>query len=186
MRRSVFVTVLLASAVLSGPVGFSEDRQAPEKTWPPAHRHSRAAPAVPDVVSGCASGAPLAKVLIDLRLQGDRCEAEVTPASVCVAPGAVVRFKIENGCASLGDEARPLLEIGQPRPKPHLARRAGSAPESKGPEVFQNCPLRVRHLDKAESLVMHCDIPEGAIEGFYKYSLTGQIVTLDPDVEVHQ
>jgi len=134
-----------------------------------------------DTVSGCVTGAALVKVLVDLKLDKGRCVAEVTPASVCVAAGGVVRFKVQNGCAALAEPDRPALEISQPVFKRRLPGPRG---ETKGSPVFQNCVLRMPKIDRGANQVVLCDVDPQAYEGFYKYSLTGQIEPLDPDVEV--
>jgi len=126
-------------------------------------------------------GASLVKVLIELKPSDKGCTAEVTPASVCVAAGGVVRFKVENGCAALGDPDRPAVQIT----RPVFKRRLTTLPAPTGvPELFQNCVPKVQRIDRAGSQVVLCDVAPDAFEGFYKYGLTGQIVPLDPDVEV--
>jgi hypothetical protein len=176
VRRDVFVTVLLTSVVVfAGAKGCSGDRPAS------ASIHQPAVDLASDTVSGCLRGAALAKVLIALRLEGDRCVPEVTPASVCVAPGGVVRFKIENGCP-LRDPSRPPVEIG---PTEFKRRLDGTTDKITPPDVF-NCSYGISQPKEAMSRhhVIHCDVDERATPGFYKYGLKG-IVSLDPDVEIH-
>ena len=184
MRHERFAIVLLLSmaAVLVGATGCNGD-----KTAPPSRKAvmttvgAQALDLASDIVSGCVSGAALVKVLIDLKLENNRCVPEVTPASVCVAAGGVVRFKVQNGCAALGDPDRPAVEITKPVFKRPLTTQVEP---TDLPELFQNCVLRVQRIDRAASHVVLCDVAEEAYEGFYKYGLTGQIVPLDPDVEV--
>ena len=184
MRHERFAIVLLLSmaAVLVGATGCNGDKTAPPPDKAVAIPVGTHVPDLAsDIVSGCVSGAALVKVLVDLRPEGDRCVAEVTPASVCVAAGGVVRFKVENGCAALGDPGRPALEITQPVFKRRLTTREE---QTRRPQLFQSCSLRVQRIDKGASQVVLCDVAADAYEGFYKYGLTGQIVPLDPDVEV--
>lgn len=177
MHREACVTVLLTSVGLfGGATGCNK---------PPSVE--------PDTVSGCLAGAKRVKVLIELESKDGRCLPEVTPASVCVAPAGVVWFKIQNGrmeksriqngCEFPSDQAGPAVEIGQPSFKRRLDGPKDGAMGSK--ELFLNCPLRIDRLENGASRSFKCDVPTDAIPGFYKYGLTGQIVTLDPDVEVH-
>ena len=185
MRRERFAIALLLSvaAVFGGATGCNGEKPAPPPVRAVASGVSTQAVLLDsDAVSGCVHGAALAKVLIDLKPEGDRCIAEVTPASVCVAAGGAVRFKISNGCATLADPARPAVEITTASFKRPLGR--GPAPIDPPPLFPASCALRVQKIDKGASHVLFCDIAEDAYEGFYKYGLTGQIVPVDPDVEV--
>jgi hypothetical protein len=191
VRYEKFATALLLSmgVVLVSATGCSGDKTAPAPRKAAATTTgTQALDLASDIVSGCASGAALVKVLIDLKPENDRCVPEVTPASVCVARGGVVRFKIENGCSALGDGGRPALEITRPIFKRRLTNRPPTtelaATAATDVELFQNCKLSVQRIDKAASHVVLCDVAEKASEGYYKYGLTGQIVPLDPDVEV--
>jgi len=136
-----------------------------------------------DIFSGCVEGSPLVKILIQLRPTHapKGCSAQVTPASVCVAPGGVVRFKIDNTC-----EGRPAFEITQPRKKNLDGSREALDDKldalSPDRNVFANCSLEVPGPG-AEPL--RCDVGRSVSDGFYKYSLQGEkIEPLDPDVEV--
>ena len=186
MRHEMPAIVLLSmAAVLVGTTGCNADR-TPAPPAPTGEAATSAGTGVPvlatDTVSGCVTGAALVKVLVDLKPEKNRCVPEVTPASVCVAAGGVVRFKVQNGCSALGDPARAAVEITQPVLKRGLTTARG---ETKASPLFQNCVLRVPRIDKGANLVVLCDVDPEAYEGFYKYGLTGQIEPLDPDVEVH-
>jgi len=175
--------LLSVAAVFGGATGCNGEKPAP----PPSGAvvsgvDAQALVLDSDTVSGCIHGAALAKVLVDLKPEGDRCVAEVTPASVCVAAGGAVRFKVSNGCAALGDPTRPALEITKASFKRPLGR--GPAPLDPPPLFPASCSLKVQRIDRGASQVLFCDIAEDAYEGFYKYGLTGQIVPVDPDVEV--
>ncbi len=184
-ERSAIVLSLSMAAVLVGATGCSREETAPLQIRTEVTTIGiQVADLASDTVSGCASGAALVKVLIDLKLKNDRCVPEVTPASVCVAAGGVVRFKVQNGCPALGDPDHPdrsAVEITKPVFKRPLTARVGP---TALPELFQNCMLRIRRIDKAASHVVLCDVAEDAYEGFYKYGLTGSIDPLDPDIEV--
>ena len=39
---------------------------------------------------------------------------------------------------------------------------------------------------KNATAALACEIPDGAAEGVYKYGITGQIKSLDPDIEVRR
>lgn len=183
MRHERFATTLLLSvvAVLAGASGCSGDKAAAPPGRPVAATVStETVRLASDTVSGCVAGAPLVKVLIDLQPQASGCVPVVTPASVCVAPAGVVRFKVKNGCAALGSPERPALEISQPTFK----RALYTSETTTATGLFQSCSLKVQELPATATVVVLCDIAQEAVEGFYKYSLTGQIVPLDPDVEV--
>jgi len=184
VRHEKLAVKLLLSvvAVLVGATGCNGDKAA---VTPPAKEvattvFAQTARLDSDTVSGCVSGAPLVKILIDLQPREAGCVPEVTPASVCVAPAGVVRFKVRNGCAALGEPGRPALEISQPTFK----RALHTAETTTATGLFQSCSLKVQQLPAAATHVVLCEIANDAGEGFYKYSLSGQIVTLDPDVEV--
>jgi hypothetical protein len=186
VRRENFAISLLISVavVFAAATGCNGDKPAQA----PAGQAPRPAAALTidprsDTVSGCVEGAPLVKVLVQLEPRDGRCVAEVTPASVCVAQGGVVRFKIRNDCGALpADPDRPAVEITPPRFKRGLDALRVKATEQ--PALFVNCSLRIPQLDAASSRVLWCDVAEDALDGFYKYGLQGQIEPLDPDVEV--
>lgn len=192
MHREALVAVLVALAAVScSPAARGDGQSAvPAKDQAPASVPAAAAAYLDlksDVVSGCVAGAPLVKILINLRPTDKRgCRAEVTPASVCVAPGGVVRFKIDNECDGLeGEKDTPALEIAQPKFKMGLSPQQKPAREL--PAVLVNCGLKFARVDRrspGHDLVLFCDVPHDAFFGFYKYGLSGKIEPLDPDVEV--
>jgi len=169
VRREAFVTAVVASFLLA--CGSSE---RPRGDGQPLDLKG-------DVASGCVYGAPLVKVLISLHPtdSAKKCGADVTPASVCVARGGVVRFAIVNHCG----EGRGRFEITPPRKKTIDAVHALTDTKAPTPApdqmVFANCDLKnLRRVD-------FCDIGQDVEDGFYKYGLEGDIDSLDPDVEVH-
>jgi hypothetical protein len=179
----VIALLMSMATVLVGATGCNGDRPASApKTEVVAPPRCPGPDLESDTVSGCVCGAALAKVLVDLKPEGDRCVAEVTPASVCVAAGGAVRFKVQNGCASLGSPDRPALEVTRASYKRALGR--GPAPVDPPPLFPASCDLKVHTIDKGASRLLFCEVAEDAYEGFYKYGLTGQIVPVDPDVEV--
>lgn len=181
-ERSAIILSLSMAAVLVGATGCNEEKNpAPLRNTEVTTIGTQVPDLASDTVSGCVSGAALVKVLIDLKLENNRCVPEVTPASVCVAAGGVVRFKVQNACPALGDPDRAAVEITKPVFKRPLTTRVEP---THLPELFQNCVLKVQRIDKAASQVVLCDVAKDAYEGFYKYGLTGLIVPLDPDVEV--
>ena len=186
MRRDRFATTLLLSvvAVFVGATGCNGDRKTPAPATNVATMvSSHLVSPVTDTDSGCLHGAKLVKVLIDLKASEDHCVAEVTPASVCVAPGGAVRFKVLNSSCTQRESGRPAVEIGQPKFK----RPLGNEPvQPVIPPLFQNCVPKVDRIGKGGSQVVLCDVAANAVEGFYKYGLTGQIDPLDPDVEVRR
>jgi hypothetical protein len=189
VRHERFATTLLLSvvAVFVGATGCNGDKSAPR---PKTNAGTTAGTSVgtqsirldTDTVSGCVSGAPLVKVLIDLKPSADHCAPEVTPASVCVAPGGVVKFRVHNGCRDLGKPDLPALEITQP-----AFKRALFGTETwTGGGLFQDCSLKIPQIAAGASPVILCEIAADAVDGFYKYGLKGDIDPLDPDVEVRR
>jgi hypothetical protein len=189
VRHERFATTLLLSvlAVFVSAAGCNGDKSAPT---PKTNVGTTAGTSIgtqsirldTDTVSGCVSGAPLVKILIELKPSADRCAPEVTPASVCVAPAGVVRFRVHNRCGDLGKPDRPALEITQP-----AFKRALFGTETwTGGGLFQNCSLKVPQIAAGASQIILCDIAADALDGFYKYGLEGDIVPVDPDVEVRR
>jgi hypothetical protein len=189
VRHEGFATTLLVSvvAVFVGATGCNGDRAAPS---PKATSATTAGGSVSaqtirldtDTVSGCAHGAALVKILIDLKPSADRCAPEVTPASVCVAPAGVVRFRVHNGCGELGKPDRPAVEITQPEFKRALF---GAEPWTGG-GLFQSCSLKIPQMAAGANQVILCEIAADAPDAFYKYGVKGDIEPIDPDVEVRR
>jgi hypothetical protein len=184
-ERPALVLLLSLGTVLGGAAGCEGDRlPAP----PPGHP----APVLDsDTVSGCVTGAALVKVLVELNLdEKGRCVPEVTPASVCVAAGGVVRFRVHNRCTARGDAGRPAVLISQPVFKRKLAapreeeKPAAARDERRYEPLFRSCELTVAKISQGADHVVLCDVDTEAYEGFYKYGVTGHIEPLDPDVEV--
>ncbi len=188
MRHERFATTLTLSvvAVLAGATGCNGDRAAaPPKTNGGASTSAgigtQSIRLDTDTVSGCASGAPLVKVLVDLKPSADKCAPEVTPASVCVAPAGVVRFRVHNGCGDLGKPDRPAVEITQPEFKRALF---GTEPWTGG--LFQSCSLVIPRVAAGANQIILCEIAADAPDAFYKYGVKGDIEPIDPDVEVRR
>lgn len=187
MRRESLVAVLMMAALAACSDAAPGAGQAPAPAKETAAvaglGDSHPAPSVmSDLVSGCVYGAPLVKVLINLQPKAaDHCVAEVTPASVCVTPAGVVRFKIQNGCPDLDLPGRAALEIKVQKFKGSLS---GQQVEARTLDIFQNCSLQVLKIKKGENPVVLCDVVPDATHGFYKYGLKGLVDPLDPDVEV--
>jgi hypothetical protein len=164
-------------------------KDAPSATDP---GDSYPAPSVAsDIVSGCVEGSPLVKAVITLKVVEEKCHADVTPASVCVVRGGVIRWKIDNYCGPLvGSDAMPALEITAPIFKAPLdgLRESQQSQASKAPPPkLASCGLKARTVEdrsKAGNVLLFCEVDKNARYGFYKYGLKGQIDPLDPDIEV--
>jgi hypothetical protein len=182
VRREAMVAALVAFPVLAcGPTARGDGQAPPAEGGTEAVAASSAG-LKSDTFSGCVEGAPLVKVLIHLRASQTPkgCSADVTPSSVCVARGGVVRFRIQNEC-----KERAPIEITQPIQK----KLPGSleAPVDKANarlgawNVFANCELKL----PTGAEFLYCDVGSLVGYGFYKYSIKGEKVDeLDPDVEV--
>ena len=184
MHREALVAALVAFPAFACSPAARGDGQTPV----PAQQQGSESVASPslglksNIFSGCVEGAPLVKILIQLRptRTPKGCSPEVTPASVCVAPGGVVRFRIENECRE-----RPPIEITQPTRKklPGMLEAPAGKDDSRleAWKVLANCELKL--ASGAE--ILRCDVGSLVFDGFYKYSVKGERVDeLDPDVEV--
>jgi hypothetical protein len=196
VRREFLVGVLMmvALAACSDAAPGGGQAAAPARDAPSAEApgdHYPAPNVASDIVSGCVDGSPLVKVLITLTVVDKKCHADLTPASVCVVPGGVIRWKVDNDCGPLvGSDAAPALEITAPTFK---AAQAGSRGNEQGeaskapPPKLASCGLkaaRVEERSKPGNLLLFCEVDRKAPYGFYKYGLKGQFDPLDPDVEV--
>jgi hypothetical protein len=183
--------MLAALAACSDPApgGGRAPAPAQDAASAPGPRDSYPAPSVTsDIVSGCVEGSPLVKAVITLTRVDEKCHADVTPASVCVVPGGVIRWKIDNDCGLLvGSVAEPALEITAPTFKAPLdgLRESQQSQASKAPPPkLASCGLRAPTVDDRSKILLFCEVDRNARYGFYKYGLKGQIDPLDPDVEV--
>ena len=169
-------------AALAGPVALGGETPGgapvPAETAPSVRTSS---PLRGDVLSGCQAGAPLVKAQVLLRSAGKTCKARVRPASVCVAPGGVVRFLIHNQCKDL--VGTPALRITQPVLETKLDGKPFGRKDAR--PLLGHCTLEFDQFQGGKRQVVLCDVAEGADEGFYKYEIQGkEIEPLDPDIEV--
>lgn len=198
MRRDSLVAVLLMAVLAACGEAAPGSGQAPVPATDatPATGPSGTHP-VPrvtsDIVSGCVDGAPLVKIVIKLTVGDDKkCHADVTPASVCVVPGGVIRWRIDNDCGPLiGSDVGPALEITSPTFKAHLGGLSGkgNSQASKVPPKLASCALKAPKIEdrsRPGNVLLFCEVDRNAEEGFYKYGLKGQIEPLDPDIEVRR
>jgi hypothetical protein len=176
----------------AAPAGGEAPAPAPANTTPSAACTGDCYPVPsvkPDIVSGCVEGSPLVKVLIRLTSVDGKCHADVTPASVCVQQGGVIRWRVDNYCGSLIKPGLPLLEITVPTYKPlGNPREKAESQDLKNPPKLESCALKTPKVEdrpKTANVLLFCEVDPKAPYGFYKYGLTGQIdPPLDPDVEV--
>jgi hypothetical protein len=142
--------------------------------------------AASDLISGCDYGALVVKLVIKLTTVNKTCHADVTPASVCVSPGGIVRWKIDNGCGALkGSDSAAALEITAPTFKaPLTLDDPAKAPATNKVRKLDSCAQKIAQLPANQVPPVFCEVDANADNGFYKYSLRGMIDPLDPDVEV--
>jgi len=160
MRREA-VTVFLLSAVVCLMVSSSAVADPLKKAF-----------------SGCKEGTRLAKVAITVEPENGGCRVtDVTPASVCVIRGGVIRWKVYGDCTVSGSSGDPALEVTAPRAKEEFFESA-----EHRPTIIEDC--LIDSVSPTGKNVFFCDIVEGAHDGFYKYGLTGQITGVDPGIEV--
>jgi len=135
--------------------------------WAPRPAVVRAAP--PDK---CAPGKD--KVTITFQMQGSECIVVQPVADACVEPGKMVHWTLANtDCAF--QAGRDAVVISQPVPK-------GGQKAFKYADCTPNQPA----WPAGKSIPLNCKVPTDADEGRYKYSLSGQIRPLDPDIEVRR
>ena len=160
MRRRCLVVVLLASA------GALSCRSADPRG--PVFPNTR-------------SGSVLVKAQIVLDDVGGKCVAVVEPARIRVFQGGVVRWLVNNRCkTALDGGGRPALAVT--RLTEHKSR---SAVDWLAKACSAALP-RVELGASPKANVIHCDIPDDAPLGTYKYNLEGLIEPLDPWLEVHR
>jgi hypothetical protein len=194
-REPVVVVVFLAASILGCPQTPSSRAQSPARS-PEAAALSAAASVAPvlgEAVSGCAAGAAVTKVVVTLsKGESRKCRADVSPALVCVAPGGIIRWKIENECDRLAgtkdDPAfkltRPRLRYFRPAENKVLAAPPGGGAEL--PSILAACDTHLTELSTGRSF-LYCTVRDDAHEGIYKYGVEGREVDpLDPDVEVRR
>ncbi len=197
-REAFVVSVLLVASTLGCPSPRSSQAQSPAPGAPESPRQAliavplAVAPLTGDAVSGCAAGAAVAKVFITLKKgAAGRCVADLSPALVCMAPGGIIRWRVENDCAELrGTRDHPALRLTKPRlryfpgPEDKLSPKQEAAAES--PSIFAACEPQANALNIGRAY-FYCTVRDTAHEGIYKYAVEGkEIDPLDPEVEVRR
>lgn len=200
MRREAFVVAaFLAASTLGCPSPQSSQAQSPAPASVAASRPTSfavpltAVPLTGDAVSGCAAGAPAVKVVVTLTRGADgKCRPDVSPALVCVAPGGIIRWKVDNDCdRQMGSHESPAFKVTRPKlrdfstaraSKPSAAPSAAAAP----PSILTGCDTHLAVLEPGLAY-LYCTVRDDAHEGIYKYGVEGaNIDPLDPDVEVRR
>lgn len=146
-----------------------------------------------DTISGGPGGSAFVKVAITLGQNGGTGPCKVltlTPATVYVVPGAAIRWKVTNACAS----ARRLI-FTQPKPKVAGAYGKSATVEASVPNQervgapenwsFANCTSEIALVPGMENALL-CEVPPNVQPGLYKYGLNGDIEPVDPDIEVRR
>lgn len=129
------------------------------------------------VVSACDGIPTLVQPRIRLQRSAEGvCTATVAPEKLCVYRGDVLHWQVYNQCGLLEGKARPALAVVR------------LTPVEKAPPAtwFAACrPSLQRVLPGADAKNrISCRVPESAHAGLYKYSLEGEIRTLDPQLEI--
>jgi hypothetical protein len=147
---------------------------------------------LPPLPEGCEPPTLLANATITLRQEGGACTATVKPRHLCVQQRGVVRWYVDNECGPLeGRAGRPALRVTGLTPTQKDRGRAGwleKACSASLQRVEKGSPLReVRTEAPPEANVIVCSVPDDpSLVGQYKYNLEGEIVPLDPHLEVIQ
>jgi len=121
----------------------------------------------------CPNG-PDGRATITFQMHSDTCVVVEPVESVCVDRGNSIHWTLTNkDCAfKAGTDA---VVISPPAPK-------GGQKAFKYAECSPNQPA----WPAGKSIPLNCKVPKEADVGLYKYSLSGQIKTLDPDIEVRK
>ena len=116
------------------------------------------------------------RVTITFQMQGDECVVVRSrwPRS-CVDRGNSIHWTLANKDCTFKDGSRPRSRSRSRTPK-------------GGQKAFKYAEL---HAEPAgwpagKSIPLNCKVPKDADQGLYKYSLSGQITPLDPDIEVRK
>ena len=128
----------------------------------------------PKAAGGCPDG-PDGRTEIVFQTQGGQCVVVEPVPAVCVAPSAKILFTLTNRDCEW-KAGSPAVVLSQPRPK-------------KGPTkgfTYADCVPKRDPWPAKSSVKLTCTVPADAEEGLYKYDVTGQVKTLDPDVEVRK
>jgi len=114
------------------------------------------------------------KVTITFKVLDGQCVVVQPVAEACVERGNSMHWTLTNeDCAfEAGSDA---VVISQPVPK-------------DGQKAFKyaECSPNQKAWPAGKSISLNCKVPREADEGVYKYSLSGQIKPLDPDIEVRR
>jgi hypothetical protein len=114
------------------------------------------------------------KVTITFQLRDGKCAVVPPVADACVDRGNSIHWTLANKDCTFkaGSDA---VVISQPTPK-------------SGQKAFKyaECSPNQPAWPAGKSIPLNCKVPKDADEGLYKYSLSGQITPLDPDVEVRR
>jgi hypothetical protein len=119
-------------------------------------------------------GGPDGAVTMTLGMQGQQCVVVEPVAAACVDRGNSIRWTLVNRDCDF-DESQTAIEISQPKPK-------GGQKAFK----YESCTPKKNGWKKGTTAEIKCKVPKDADEGLYKYDVSGQVKTLDPDIEVRR
>lgn len=188
-ERRVFSSLVVALTTLA-VIGCSP-ATAPPPAPTPSPTATPPAPKVSDL-SGCEEldsagevvGAWVVAVPVDLTLQTDRCHARIPVPSkrVCVRQGGAIVWVVGNRECNIkpADPKMPALEISEPTAKP------------SGKKLALKCTRRIDKIFKplpdnvTRTALLVCPVPEDADIDRYEYSVGGEVVPDDPDIEVRR
>jgi hypothetical protein len=129
-------------------------------------------------------GAWVVAVPVDLTLQNDGCHARIPVLSkhVCVRQGGAIVWVVGNRECEIkpADLNKPALEISEPTAKP------------SGTKLALKCTRRIDKILKpspshaTRTALVVCSVPENADIVRYEYSIGGEVVPDDPEIEVRR
>jgi hypothetical protein len=137
---------------------------------PPAARGQAAKPAD----AACPEG-PDGRREIAFRKHGGRCVVVEPVAAVCVERGRRIHWTLTNRDCDWKAGA-PAVVLSSPRPKGGQKRGF----------TYADCVPKRDAWPARTSVSLVCAVPADTEAGLYKYDVSGQVKTLDPDIEVRK
>jgi hypothetical protein len=122
----------------------------------------------------CPTGQDAVTITFSVPAGGGECAVEGNVPDACVSGGASIHWTLVNRNCDF-DEARTAIEMSAPKLK-----------KDKSRSFNWDCTPKKNGWAKGKDEKLSCKVPKGTDDGVYKYSLSGQIKPLDPDIEVRR
>jgi hypothetical protein len=129
-------------------------------------------------LSGCETekGAWVVALPINLTMVGSECRASIPALSkkVCVRQGGLVVWVVETPDCTIDKPLKTALEISKPKG------------QATGKTLALGCTRKLAKVLRGKTSLLACGIPDDADEDTYRYSVGGEVVPDDPDIEVRK